>query len=324
VGPTFNVGPTGVPAAACDNRLVRTDSRLGPIEFTVTNAAFRGVKVRFADCRFDPDNLLDCTVDQVDIERFATVIRYVKQPARELRVDGTLRLEPVRGMKGTLRTFVQDALWRLDVEAIVPFANGGVDLRQIDINHVGPDSRVDVGPTGICVYPPGGRPMEVLRFNSNEIRMNGSTLDLVSLIEHVIRADRSQPLATVDARINSAAARLQVNGQLQLGDGTLGDASRAIVLSGAALGANCVEVASPGLGQQLTFRIPRFVASAVQAPLAGFEATMGAMSASIEGRAVPSAAANGAPASLRLEIAVSQINARDVRVARSRNVTTTS
>src|SRR3954447_19143668 len=149
----------GSAGATCTIERIALDyvaAKRGLTAFTVKNMTLRNVTARFDGCRLDPACLRSCDVAQVDVGTLSAVIRDGSTEGARLALDGALRLDAIRGAQGLLHTFIKDALWRVDVEAIVPVATGGVNLASIDVNHIGPDSRIGPGPAGICVYPPTG------------------------------------------------------------------------------------------------------------------------------------------------------------------------
>jgi hypothetical protein len=290
----------------------------GATVFAVKNVTVRNVTARFDDCTLDPACLRSCDVAEVDVGTLSAVIRDRSTEGAHLALHGALRLDAIRGAHGLLHTFMKDALWRVDVEAIVPVANGGVKLASIDVNHIGPDSRIGPGPRGICVYPPTGGSIEVLRFSSADIDASNGTLDLPSLIEHALRSTSSEPIAAVDERMRSAVLRMRLNGHVQLGNGALGDATRYAVLSGANAETNRVDLASSAIGEQVTFRMGRLSASSVRAAMSGLDAEASDVSAGIEGRVLPKQVPGGRAARIQvdLELAITDVKCRNVRLGR--------
>jgi hypothetical protein len=291
-------------------------ARRGTIAFTMSDVLLRNVKARFADCTLDLARLRGCDVAELQVGRVGAVIRELSGDDAHQVVHGPLRLDALRGAQGLLRTFMKDALWRIDVEAIVPIANGGVKLASIDVNHVGPDSRIGPGPMGIYVYPPTGGAIELLRFSSADLNPANGTVDLASLIEHALRSASADSIATLDERMRPAVARLRLDGHVRLGDGALGDGPRHVVLSSSDPQANRIDLASPALAEQLTFRLARLVASSLAAAFGPLAAQAADLRATIEGRALPmQGQGGGGRIRLNLELLATQVQCRNVRVA---------
>ena len=291
-------------------------ARRDRIAFTMSDVLLRNVTARFADCTLDLARLRGCDVAEVQVGRVGAVIREVSGEHAHQHIHGPLRLEALRAAQGLLRTFMKDALWRIDVEAIVPMADGRVKLASIDVNHVGPASRIGPGPMGICVYPPTGGAIEVLKFSSADLNPASGTVDLASLIEHAVRSAAAEPIATLDERMRPAIARLRLDGHVRLGDGALGDGTRHVVLRSSDPQANRVDLASPALAEQLTFRMARLVASSFDALFGPLAARASEVGATLEGRAVPTQGRGGGRRiRLDLELVVTQVQCRNVRLA---------
>ena len=312
----------GSAGATCTIERIAVDYvavKRGMMALTVENMALRKVTARFDDGTLDPACLRSCDVAEVGVGTLSAVMRDGSTEGVHLALDGDLRLEAIRGAQGLLHTFIKDALWRVDVEAIVPVVDGGVNLASIDVNHIGPDSRIGPSRNGISVYPPTGGAIEVLRFSSADIDASNGTLDLPSLIEHALRSTSSEPIAAVDERMRSAVLRTRLNGHVRLGNGALGNATRYAVLSGADAETNRVDVASAAIGEQVTFRRARLRASSARAATSGLEAEISDVCAGIEGRILPKPAPSGRPSRIRadLELAIIDVKCRNVRLGRA-------
>lgn len=226
-----------------------------------------------------------------------------------------LRLDALADLDGVLRAFVTDALWFVDAELTVPIVDGRVRIAAIDVEHIGPNSRLGVDPRGLFVQAPHGGRAYLASFGAGATPSvappvtPAGELDLAALIAAVLGRRAGAPtLARAD--LLPALLRTSLVGELQLGNGALGGAGRYILLAGREEQRNGIELSSPALGERLVVHMPRLLATSTEIMLAAHVLRTATLAGAID-LVIQPRAADRVP---RVQLAVTTATIDDVRI----------
>jgi len=231
------------------------------------------------------------------------------------------RVEPLASLEGTLRAEIVDAAWIFDADVTIPIAAGRIDFNRATVAHVGPDSSMGVSRSGVYVDAPNGRThlfqwsaanLPGVEFERRGIGLgpfraaDRGAIELRPLLERVLAGTS---IGTLASNVRALLERTRVSGEFRLGDGTVGDERRRIVLAGAERGRNHVELSPALRGRGLVVRIPEGWADALRWEALGAVVSTGALSARLSVQL--SGAAQGTPT---VSVSVSDLGVRDIEL----------
>src|SRR5262249_3021293 len=158
-------------------------------------------------------------------------------PTAASAAGGSLELEALAGLEGIVRAYVTDALWIIDAEIVVPIAAGTIDFNRVVVEHVGPNSTLNVGPASIFLSATVRRRIDLFSFGAGGVpgasfdsatrsrlrRGDHGQLALAPFLQALLGAPRDAPLARLaDPDLERALRETRVTGEVKLGDGALG------------------------------------------------------------------------------------------------------
>ncbi len=300
--------------------------RMPSASFVVGSAVLTGVVADVRPSAHAPAELLALSVREITADGVHLVTRDFPQMSRA--GAARLRLDALDDLDGIVRAFITDALWFVDAEIVVPIVDGRIDFRGVDVEHIGPNSTLSIGPTGVHVNAPHGARRDLLVFNHLPGAIGSSrtaatrpafadqgVLELRALIELMADAPSDQPIARVaDPNLAAPLARTRLAGELRFGDGALGSETHHVVLTGRGEDRNRVDVSSPALAQQVILRMPTLAASSATFGLGDKSLGTSAVSAAAEVRLVTRTGERTATGGTRraLEIVLSHVTLHDV------------
>ena len=181
---------------------------------------------------------------------------------------GSWNLGPLATADGTVRAQIVDAQLLFDADVTVPIAQGKIDFNDATVEHVGPDSRMGVGPQGVYVDAVNGRtylyefpssPPAGVTFESRGALLgpwvsDRGSLQLQAFVEALLRPAGGQaPGPTEPAR--ALLVRTALQGEIKLGDGQFTGPGIQAVLAGSAEGRNVVRFHSEAASRGVTVEI---------------------------------------------------------------------
>ncbi len=206
---------------------------------------------------------------------------------------GAWRVEPAAGMDGRIHAYVKDAAWVVDADVTLPIVEGRIDFARATVAHVGPDSALRLGRGELYVDAPNGR-RALVRFPGHvppgaHFESRGpltaadaprrGAIDLQPFVEALLSGRvHAVPAAGASAMVE----RVRLAGELQLGDGVVGDARSSLTLTGRAQGRNRVELSSPADRRGFGVRIAQLSAVDLMLHAADRALTAARLVASVE------------------------------------------
>jgi hypothetical protein len=300
--------------------------RMPSASLVVGSAVLTGVVADVRPSPHAPTELLALSVREITADDVQLVIHEIPDVSRT--GAARLRLDALDDLDGIVRAFITDALWFVDAEIVVPIVDGRIDFRGVDVEHIGPNSTLSIGPTGVHVDAPHGARVDLLVFDhlqdstglprtagTSPAFVDQGVLELRAFIESMANAAPNQPIARVaDPNLAAPLQRARLTGELRLGDGALGSDTHHVVLTGRGEDRNRVDVSSPALAQQVILRMPTLAASSGTFGLGDKSVGTSAVSAAAEVRLVARTGERPPTGGKRraLEIVLSHVTLRDV------------
>ena len=181
---------------------------------------------------------------------------------------GAWSLAPLAAANGAIRAKIVDAQLLFDADVTVPINQGEVDFDDASVEHIGPDSRMGVGPQGIYVAAPNGRSY-VYQFPATpvagvEYERRGSLLPWVSdrgklKLQAFAEGLLHQPPGVLGQGITEQTRqmldRTSLAGELRLSDGKFAAPGLQAELFGRGEGCNELSLHSDAVGHGLTVAI---------------------------------------------------------------------
>ena len=176
-------------------------------------------------------------------------------------------LGPLAAADGRIRAEIVDAHLMFDADVTVPIRRGTIDFNEATVEHVGPDSRMGVGPLGVYVDAANGRSY-VYQFSSApvagvELEQRGAlwvasrgTLRLQAFVEGLLRQAPREPGTGFTEQARLLLDRTALSGDVQLGDGRFAAPGLEADLAGRAEGRNAIRLHSEAVGGGLTVEMP--------------------------------------------------------------------
>jgi len=216
-----------------------------------------------------------------------------------------------------MHAHIVDAAWVFDVKVTVPISRGRIDFNRVTVEHVGPDSSMGISRMGVYVDAPNGRTY-VYQLATPDVpgatfERRGSLLpwssgdrgaiDLRPLLEARVAGT---PFGKLASAAGTMLARTRVSGEMQLGDGEIGDDRKRVVLTGREQGRNQVQLAWAQAGAGIVLRLPELEVRESRLELPGCVLTTGTVSGTLS---VQLEASGPAPS---LTVNVVEMTLRDV------------
>lgn len=198
------------------------------------------------------------------------------------------RLEPLATAGGVLRAQIVDAHLMFDANVMVPVRQGGIDFNAATVEHVGPDSRMGVSRLGIYVDAANGRSY-LYQFPGTTVAgveyergpalgpwmSDRGKLQLQPFAESQLQQLLGGGGLGVTGQARMLLGRTAVQGELQLGDGTVAMPGLSAELRGSAEGSNRVRLHSQAVGRGITAEIGALAVQQAMVQLAGLRMVIG-------------------------------------------------
>ena len=177
------------------------------------------------------------------------------------------RLDPLATADGSIRAQIADAHLLFDADVTVPIRHGRIDFNDASVEHVGPDSRMGISPSGLYVDAPNGRsylfqfaspPDAGVEFERRDALLgpwvsDRGKLRLHEFVEGLLRSAPGGPgVGSVTGQALALFDRTTLSGDVQLGDGKFAAPGVQADLVGRAEGRNLVHLHSESVGRGLS------------------------------------------------------------------------
>jgi len=308
-------------------RRARTRTLSGAID--IATAVLTGVRARLsAGSSAQPPDLLEMSADKVRIEGMNAIIN--RMPPFRATHTPALHVDAMAELDGDIRAVITDALWIIDAEITASIVKGRIDFNRVIVEHIGPNSTMGIGPTGIHVTAPhrarvnlitfGAQPMPGVSLHAagaprSRVRDRGR-LDLAPFIQAVFASAPGHPMARLaDARLRGPLHRTRLSGELRMGNGRLGTATHSIVLTGREGGKNRIELSSLAIGKRLIVRAPQLAAASATLAVADKVLTTVAISAALDLHVIGMQEGANDTGSRAIAVAISEATLEHVRLA---------
>jgi hypothetical protein len=322
-GVTIRPLPDGTVSASAERvavRQFRARVEWGAVD--IAEAVLTGVLARLSmSSPSQQPELIEMSADHIRVGGTNCIVN--EWPAVKRTEASALDADALIDMDGVLRAFVTDALWIIDAEIVIPVVQGRIDFDRVIVEHVGPNSSMRIGPTGIHVDAPHRARIDLLAFAMRDVagvspRAAGASgdrgrLELAPFVRAAFAAPAGEPVARLaDSRLDGALQRTRLSGELRMGNGALGTATRRVVLTGREQGSNRFEVSSLAVGQRVIVRAAHFMADSGAFAVADRVLTTGRVSAELEAHLINLHGNADSPA---IAVAIQQATFERVRVA---------